>query len=96
MKATITDVAKRAGVSMKTVSRVLNNEPNVARSTREHVKAIASELNYSPNLAARGLASSKSYLMALIYDSPSPNYICLLYTSPSPRDKRQSRMPSSA
>ena len=75
MKATITDVAKRAGVSMKTVSRVLNNEPNVARSTREHVKAIASELNYSPNLAARGLASSKSYLMALIYDSPSPNYI---------------------
>ncbi len=75
MKATITDVAKRAGVSMKTVSRVLNNEPNVAEKTRERVKAIADELRYSPNLAARGLATSKSYLIALIYDNPSPNYI---------------------
>lgn len=75
MKATITDVAKRAGVSMKTVSRVLNNEPNVAKKTRERVKAIAAELRYSPNLAARGLATSKSYLVALMYDNPSPNYI---------------------
>lgn len=74
MKATITDVAKKAGVSMKTVSRVLNNEPNVADKTRAHVKAVASELRYSPNLAARGLATSKSYLIALIYDSASPNY----------------------
>lgn len=74
MKATITDVAKKAGVSMKTVSRVLNNEPNVADKTRERVKAVASELRYSPNLAARGLATSKSYLLALIYDSASPNY----------------------
>lgn len=75
MKATITDVAKKAGVSMKTVSRVLNNEPNVAEKTRERVKAIAAELRYSPNLAARGLATSKSYLIALIYDNPSSNYI---------------------
>ena len=75
MKATITDVAKRAGVSMKTVSRVLNNEPNVAQKTRDHVKAIAAELRYTPNLAARGLATSKSYLVALMYDNPSPNYI---------------------
>ena len=75
MKATITDVAKQAGVSMKTVSRVLNNEPNVAEKTRAHVKAIARELRYSPNLAARGLATSKSYLIALIYDNPSPDYI---------------------
>jgi len=75
MKATITDVAKKAGVSMKTVSRVLNNEPNVAEKTRIHVKAIARELRYSPNLAAKGLATSKSYLIALIYDNPSPNYI---------------------
>lgn len=61
---------------MKTVSRVLNNEPNVAQKTRERVQAVAAELHYSPNLAARGLASSKSYLIALIYDnSPSPNYL---------------------
>lgn len=78
MKATITDVAKRAGVSMKTVSRVLNNEPNVAQKTRERVMEVANELRYSPNLAARGLASSKSYLIALIYDNPSPYYIAKL------------------
>ena len=83
MKSTITDVAKQAGVSMKTVSRVLNNEPNVAKKTREKVLASARELRYSPNLAARGLASSKSYMIALAYDN-SP---CLLYTSPSPRDR---------
>ena len=71
MKATITDVAERANVSIKTVSRVLNNEPNVAAATRERVKSVCKDLRYSPNLAARGLASSKT---------------CLLYTSPSPRD----------
>ncbi|WP_409433582.1 LacI family DNA-binding transcriptional regulator [Litorimonas sp. RW-G-Af-16] len=75
MKATITDVAQKAGVSMKTVSRVLNKEPNVAEKTRERVMAVASELRYSPNLAARGLASSKSYLIALIYDNPNAYYI---------------------
>lgn len=75
MKTTITDVAKQAGVSMKTVSRVLNNEPNVAKTTRERVMQAASDLNYSPNLAARGLASSKSYLIALLYDNPSPSYL---------------------
>lgn len=75
MKTTITDVAKYAKVSMKTVSRVLNNEPNVAKTTRDRVLQAAKELRYSPNLAARGLASSKSYLIALLYDNPSPNYI---------------------
>ena len=75
MKTTITDVAKLADVSMKTVSRVLNNEPNVAKKTREKVLRAAKELRYSPNLAAKGLASSKSYLIALLYDNPSPNYI---------------------
>lgn len=78
MKATITDVAKEAGVSMKTVSRVLNNEPNVALKTREKVKAVAKELRYSPNLAARGLASSKSYFIALMFGSSSPNYLANL------------------
>lgn len=75
MRATITDVAKQAGVSMKTVSRVLNNEPNVAVKTRERVLAVAKDLRYSPNIAARGLASSKSYLIALIFGSSSPNYL---------------------
>jgi len=74
MTATITDVARQAGVSMKTVSRVMNNEPSVAKATREKVKTAARELNYAPNLAARGLAGSKSYLIAMLYDIPSPGY----------------------
>ena len=75
MKAIITDVAKQAGVSMKTVSRVLNNEPNVAKATRDRVMEVAATLQYRPNLAARGLASSKSYLIALLYDNASASYI---------------------
>lgn len=78
MKTTITDVAARAGVSMKTVSRVLNGEPNVSQKTREKVQEAAKDLNYSPNLAARGLASSKTYLIALLYDIPSPGYVITL------------------
>ncbi|NNE57620.1 MAG: LacI family DNA-binding transcriptional regulator [Hellea sp.] len=75
MKSTITDVARRAGVSMKTVSRVMNNEPSVSKATREKVKSAARELDYTPNLAARRLASSKSYLIAMLYDIPSPGYV---------------------
>jgi len=75
MTATMNDVAKRAGVSMKTVSRVLNKEPNVAAKTRERVEQIAKELNYTPNFAARGLASSKSYLLALMYGNVGATYI---------------------
>ncbi len=75
MKSTITDVARLAGVSIKTVSRVLNGEPNVTAKTKEKVVKAARELNYAPNPAARGLASSKSYLIALLYDIPSPGYI---------------------
>ncbi len=68
------DVARQAGVSMKTVSRVMNNEPSVAEKTREKVKQAAKALNYTPNLAARGLATSKSFLIAMLYDIPSPGY----------------------
>ena len=75
MKSTITDVAKRAGVSIKTVSRVMNNEENVTQKTRDKVKEAARELNYAPNIAARRLASSRSFLIALLYDVPSPGYV---------------------
>lgn len=75
MKSTITDVARQAGVSIKTVSRVLNKEPNVTQKTRERVLAAATSLNYKPNLSARSLAGARSYMLALIYDNPSANYI---------------------
>jgi LacI family transcriptional regulator len=69
-KATIDDVARLAGVSIKTVSRVFNREPNVRESTREKVNRAIAELNYRPNLSARNLASHRSHLIVLIYDDP--------------------------
>ncbi len=66
--ATIYDVAARAGVSIKTVSRVMNAEPNVRAQTCERVLAAAASLDYHPNLSARSLAGSKSFLIAIVVD----------------------------
>ena len=75
MKATINDVAKLSGVSIKTVSRVMNNEPSVRQLTREKVQAAVKELSYQPNLAARSLAGTKSFTIAYVYDNPNAYYI---------------------
>lgn len=74
-KATIDDVAALAGVSMKTVSRVMNNEPNVRPETREKVEAAVAQLDYRPNLSARSLAGNRSYLLGLLYGIPSAHYV---------------------
>ena len=76
-RTTIDDVARLAGVSIKTVSRVLNGEPNVRQSTRGQVNAAIRKLNYRPNLSARNLAARRSRLVVLVYDDPS------LYEAPS-------------
>ncbi len=70
-KATIDDVAHLAGVSIKTVSRVVNHEPNVRESTREKVEQAIARLNYRPNISARNLASHRSRLILLVYDDPA-------------------------
>lgn len=58
--ATVFDVAERAGVSIKTVSRVVNSEPHVRPSTKERVDLAIAELDYRPDEAARKLASHRS------------------------------------
>lgn len=70
-KATIDDVAELAGVSIKTVSRVVNQEPNVREATRAKVEKAIAELHYRPNLSARNLASQRARVITLIYDDPS-------------------------
>lgn len=70
-KVTIDDVAELAGVSIKTVSRVVNREPNVRESTKEKVQRAIAELKYRPNPSARNLAAHRSYLIVLVYDDPS-------------------------
>jgi LacI family transcriptional regulator, galactose operon repressor len=74
-RASIHDVAEQAGVSIKTVSRVLNREPNVSQATRDRVMEAVSALSYRPNIFARGLASVRSFLIGLLYDNPSASYV---------------------
>lgn len=68
---TIVDVAALAGVSIKTVSRVVNSEPNVRQSTRTRVSQAISELNYRPNTAARVLSGKRFYVIGLVYENPN-------------------------
>lgn len=74
-RITINDVATAAGVSIKTVSRVLNREPNVRPSVRAKVEAAVQSLGYVPNSAARSLAGARSFLIGAIFDNPSDSYI---------------------
>ncbi|MCG0276298.1 MAG: LacI family transcriptional regulator [Thermosediminibacteraceae bacterium] len=64
--ATIYDVAKRAKVSIATVSRVLNNSPLVSEKTRERVKKAIEELNYSPNVIASALTKKSTLTLGLL------------------------------
>lgn len=72
--ATMEDVAKLAGVSLKSVSRVINAEPHVSLKLRAKVEAAIAELNYVPDMAARSLAGSRAFIVGLMFDNPSPSY----------------------
>ena len=72
---TINDIARLAGVSKKTVSRVINKSPLVRDETRARVEAVIREQGYTPDPQARALAFGRSFLVGLIYDNPSPQYV---------------------
>ena len=74
MKATIKDVAKLAGVSFKTVSRVVNREPSVSEDLKAKVWTAIEVLGYQPNLSARQLRGGAAFL-AFIYDNPNSHYV---------------------
>ncbi|MEO6387068.1 MAG: LacI family DNA-binding transcriptional regulator [Croceibacterium sp.] len=74
-KTTMAEVARRAGVSSKSVSRVINKEPHISPSLVAMVEAAIAELNYVPDSAARSLAGSRSFTVVVAFDNPSPNYI---------------------
>lgn len=62
----IKEIARRAAVAPSTVSRVMNNHPDVSPDTYQRVKAVIDELGFTPNAAARSLASRRSHTLALI------------------------------
>jgi LacI family transcriptional regulator len=74
-RLTITDIARLAGVSKKTVSRVINQAPYVQADTRARIEAIIAEHGYQPDPQARGLAFRRSFLVGLIHDNPNPQYV---------------------
>ncbi|WP_408591045.1 LacI family DNA-binding transcriptional regulator [Novosphingobium sp.] len=68
VKVTIEDVAAAAGVSRQTVSRVINNGPNVKPAVRQRIEAIVERLGYVPNISARRMGGARSYLILSIND----------------------------
>ena len=74
-KPTINDVARIAGVSKKTVSRVINRSPLLNGATRDKVEAVIAELGYVPNPQARALALRRNFLIGLIHDNPNAQMI---------------------
>ena len=72
---TIEDVARAAGVSAMTVSRVINRGKNVRESTRAAVLEAIEQLSYSPNTAARSLAAGQATHIGLLYANPSAAYL---------------------
>jgi LacI family transcriptional regulator len=72
---TINDVARHAGVSPMTVSRVINGEQIVRAATREKVEQAIAALHYSPSAAARSLAGGEETRIGLLYSNPSSSYL---------------------
>jgi len=75
---TLNDIAKHAGVSRSTVSRVINDHPNVDQETRTRVLSVAESLNYQPNIAARSLAAGRTRILGLAI----PTGVSTLFTDP--------------
>jgi len=78
MVSTLHDVARVAGVSIKTVSNVVNDYPHVRPATRERVLSAIAELDYRPNLSARGLRSGKTGVIGLAIPELRQNYFAEL------------------
>ena len=74
-RPTINDIARLAGVSKKTVSRVINASPFVQTETRARIEAVIAELGYAPDPQARGLAYGRAFLVGLVYDNPNSQYV---------------------
>ncbi len=74
-RSTINDIARLANVSKKTVSRVINESPFVKEETRLKISTIIREMGFAPDPQARGLAFRRSFLIGMIYDNPTAQYI---------------------
>lgn len=79
MNVTIKDVAKRAGVSPSTVSRVLSNHPRISRETSQKVRDIMEEMGYHPNMMAKSLVSKTTETICVILPKPAEELFLNLF-----------------
>jgi LacI family transcriptional regulator len=75
-RVTVADVAREAGVSTMTVSRVVNHKEGVSASTRQHVQAAIDRLGYTPSDIARGLATNRTGPLGLVMPGISNPFLC--------------------
>lgn len=78
MALTLEDIAQLTGVSRSTVSRVINGDQNVAERTRQKVLGVIKDINFQPNLAARGLAVGRTGVLGLVI----PTSVSAIFTEP--------------
>ena len=78
MPLTLEDIALKCGVSRSTVSRVINREANVSPETRQRVMDVIKQINFQPNLAARGLAAGKTRVLGVVI----PMGVTAIFTDP--------------
>ncbi|MGH8194377.1 MAG: LacI family DNA-binding transcriptional regulator [Woeseiaceae bacterium] len=77
-RVNISDVARRAGVSRKSVSRVINREEYVSKALKKKVDKAIAQLNFAPDRQARSLRTGKSLHIAFVYETPSSYYVISL------------------
>jgi len=77
-RVTLADVAREAGVSTMTVSRVINNKGEISDQTRQRINEIIDKLDYRPSRLARGLATSQTYILGLIVPDIANPYFATL------------------
>ena len=82
---TLEDIGKIAGVSRSTVSRVVNNNPNVSDDVRERVLDVIQTTGYHPNVAARTLASQRSWMIGLVLPLSVSAFLLILIFRILPR-----------
>ena len=78
MKPTIYDVAREAGVSIATVSKVINRTGKISEKTRERVTAVMEGMGYAPDLVATALSSKKTFMIGLLLPDISNPYFAEL------------------
>jgi LacI family transcriptional regulator len=81
MASTLADIARELGVSKMTVSRAINNHPEISAETRERILVVARRLNYRPNHHARALATRRSYLFGVVVPDLMHSYFAELLRS---------------